>query len=69
MLHRSGPQPFLAAGTSFEEDSLSMYQQIGGWGAVNSLGLIQASINATTDLTGGRAQVIIPAMGRGCKYR
>ena len=32
---------FLAPGTSFEEDNLSMYQPTGGWGAVNSLGLIQ----------------------------
>ena len=71
MLHCSGPQPFWHQGPVLKKTIYPCTSQLGGggrwivWGWFKNI----TSINATTDLTGGRAQVIIPAMGRGCKYR
>ena len=63
-------QSFLAPGTDFVEDSFSTdWDGVLGW-----CGWFQDDSSAyiyftTTDVTGGGAQVVMWAIGSGCKYR
>ena len=58
---------FLPPGTGFMEDSFSTDKVWGGDGFRMIRGY--STYYATTDLTGGRAQAIMQAMGSGCKYK